>query len=362
MKSTITSFVMGFLLCFSLTANAQLNTPRGSQAASVMQRIGTTDITISYARPSVNDREIWGKLVPYGMNNLGFGTSKAAPWRAGANENTTITFTHNAKVEGESIEAGTYGLHINVKDADNATIILSTDTDAWGSYFYDPANDALRADVKLRDNSHTELLTYDFDEVKANSATVSLKWGKKAIPFKIEVDVTKVVLEDIRAQFKGQKGFTRQNWEQAANFSMNNGGDLDEALGWINSALEGQFFSQKTVNGLAIKAQILQKKGDMDGYGNTMDEAATMANPNQINRMGYAMINAKDFDRAVKYFSMNVKSDPKNANWHDSLGEAYKAKGDKKAAIKHFKKSLALNPAANVKANSEKNLKELGAL
>ena len=362
MRTTITSLVMCLLLSISFTASAQLDTPRGSQLASVMQRVGTTDITITYSRPSVNGREVWGKLVPYGMNNLGFGTSKAAPWRAGANENTIITFTHDAKVEGKSIKAGTYGLHINVKDANNATIILSKDKDAWGSYFYDEKKDALRADVKLKDIDHTELLTYDFDEVTANTATVSLKWEKKAIPFKVEVDVTTIVLEDIRAQFKGQKGFTRQNWEQAANFALNNGGDLDEALTWINAALEGQFFSQKTVNGLAIKAQILQKKGDTNGYGTTMDEAATIANPNQINRMGYAMINAKDYDRAVKYFSMNVKSDPKNANWHDSLGEAYKAKGEKKTAIKHFKKSLALNPAANIKANSEKNLKELGAM
>ena len=362
MKTTITSFVMCLMLCFSFTAMAQLNTPQGSQMASIMQRVGTTDITITYSRPSVNDREIWGKLVPFGLNNLGFGTSKAAPWRAGANENTTISFTHDAKIEGKSIAAGTYGLHINVKDADNATIIFSKDIDAWGSYFYDEANDALRADVNLRAIEHTELLTYEFNDVKANSATAELAWGKKAIPFKIEIAVTDIVLEDIRGQFKGKTGFTRQNWEQAANFSMNNGGDLDEALGWINSALEGQFFSQKTVNGLAIKAQILKKKGDMEGYGETMDEAVTIANPNQINRMGYAMITAKDFERAVKYFTMNIESDPKNASWHDSLGEAYKAKGDKKRAIKHFKKSLVLNPAANVKENSEKNLKELGAL
>lgn len=362
MRTTITSFVAGLLLCVSFSSNAQLNTPRGSQMASVMQRVGTTDITITYSRPSVNGREVWGKLVPFGMNNLGFGTSQAAPWRAGANENTTITFTHDAKIEGESISAGTYGLHINVKDANNATIILSKDKDAWGSYFYDPAKDALRADVKLEDHDHTELLTFDFDKVDRNSTTAALKWEKKSIPFKIEVDVTNIVLEDIRGQFKGQQGFTRQNWEQAANFALNNGGDLDEALGWINAALEGQFFSQKTVNGLAIKAQILQKKGDADGFGNTMDEAVEIANPNQINRIGYAMINAKDFDRAIKYMNMNVKSDPKNANWHDSLGEAYKAKGEKKTAIKHFKKSLALNPPANIKANSEKNLKELGAL
>ncbi|WP_299365958.1 DUF2911 domain-containing protein [Winogradskyella sp.] len=362
MRATITSLVIGLLLCVSFTATAQLNTPRGSQMASVMQRVGTTDITITYSRPSVNGREIWGKLVPYGLTNLGFGTSKAAPWRAGANENTTITFTHDAKVEGKTITAGTYGLHINVKDADNATIILSKDKDAWGSYFYDPANDALTADVKIKTIEHVELLTFDFEEVSKNSTTAALKWEKKAIPFKIEVDVTKIVLDDIRAKFKGQKGFSRQNWEQAANFALNNDGDLDEALEWINAALEGNFFSQKTVNGLATKAQILQKKGDMEGFGTTMDEAVDMATPNQINRIGYAMINFKDYDRAIKYFSINVKNDPKNANWHDSLGEGYKAKGDNKAAIKHFKKSLALDPTDNVKANSEKNLKELGAL
>ena len=169
-------------------------------------------------------------------------------------------------------------------------------------------------------------------------------------------------MEDIRGKFKGQKGFARQNWEQAASFALNNGGDLDEALNWINAALEGQFFSQKTVNGLAVKAQILKKKGDVDGFGKAMDEAVTLANPNQINRMGYAMIAAEDYERAVKYFSINVKNDPKNANWYDSLGEAYRAKGNNKMAIKQFKKSLALNPPESVKANSEKNLKELGAL
>jgi hypothetical protein len=116
MRTTITAVMMCLQLCTSLTATAQLDTPRGSQMASVMQRVGTADITITYSRPSVNGREIWGKLVPFGMNDLGFGTSKAAPWRAGANENTTITFSHDAKVEGKDIKAGTYGLHINVKD------------------------------------------------------------------------------------------------------------------------------------------------------------------------------------------------------------------------------------------------------
>lgn len=362
MRATITSLVMCVALCFSFTANAQLYTPRGSQLASVMQRVGITDITITYSRPSVKEREIWGKLVPFGLNNLGFGTSTEAPWRAGANENTIISFTHDVSIEGQALAAGTYGLHINVKDIENATIIFSKDTEAWGSYFYDPAKDALKVDVKLKDIPHTELLTFSFDEVDTKYAVASLKWEKKAIPFKIEVDVTEIVMNQLRSQLKGQKGFSRQNWEQAANFALNNGGDLDEALGWINGALEGNFFSEKTVNGLATKAQILLQKGDKDGFGSTMDEASTIANAGQLNRMGNFMVSLEDYDRALKYYKMNLKSDPKNANWHGSIAGAYKAKGDSKMAIKHYKKSLTLNPSDKTKANAEKNLKELGAI
>lgn len=109
MKKTITTVFTLLLICTSFSVSAQLNLPSGSQKASVTQRVGTTDITIAYSRPSVRGREVWGKLVPFGLNNLGFGTSKAAPWRAGADENTTITFKHDVKIEGKSIPAGTYG-------------------------------------------------------------------------------------------------------------------------------------------------------------------------------------------------------------------------------------------------------------
>ena len=361
-NSTITKTLLSLMLCIGFSAFAQLNTPRGSQQATVSQRVGISDISITYSRPSVKERDIWGKLVPYGLNNLGFGTSKAAPWRAGANENTTITFTHDAKVEGKDIKAGTYGLHFIVKENDAATLILSKDANAWGSYFYDEKNDALRADIKTKTVAHKELLTFDFDTVATNYAIASLTWGKKAFPFKVEVDVTTVVLDEFRDKSNGQTGFQRQNWENMANFSLNNGGDLNEALGWIDKAISGQFFSQKTFNNLSIKGQILNKLGKTSEYAALMDEAASVANMNQLNTIGYQMLNAKDYERALKYFKMNVDNNPKNANVHDSLGEAYKTMGDKRNAIKHLKKSLSLNPPANVKANSEKLLKELDAI
>jgi len=359
------NIITTLILCLMLTSFstfAQINTPRGSQKAKVSQRVGTTDITIKYSRPSVNGREIWGKLVPYGMNNFGFGTATAAPWRAGANENTTITFSDNVKLEGKDVYAGTYGLHMEVNEDGKATIILSKDSNSWGSFFYDESKDVLRAEVTTNSVPHKELLTYEFNTVAATSTVASLIWETKEIPFTIEVSVTDIVLNEFRAKSKGQLGFNRQNWEQAARFSLNNGGDLNEALGWVDNAIAGQFYSQKTFNNLAIKGQILNKMGKTDEYASLLDEASGMANTNQLNNLGYQMLGAKDYDRALKYFKQNVANNPDNANCYDSLGEAYKISGDKENAIKNLKKSLSLNPTANIKANSEKLLKELGVL
>lgn len=355
-----------FLACLfffiGFQANTQINTPRASQQATISQRVGISDVSITYARPSVGGREIWGNVVPYGLNNLGFGTSTAAPWRAGANENTTITFTHDAQVEGKSIKAGTYGLHFEVKPDNTATLILSKDANAWGSFFYEPSMDALRADISTVEVPHHEQLTFEFNDVKPNSTTVMLAWEKKGFPFTVSFDVSGIVLDEFRESSKGQAGFNRQNWEQAANYALNNGGDLDEALGWINGAISGNFYSQKTVNNLAIKAQILQKQGNTDAFAKTMDEASKIANANQLNFLGYQMLGVKDYDRALAYFNKAAEMDPDNPNVYDSLGEAYKTIGKNKEAIKYFKKSLSMNPPANVKANSEKNLKELGAM
>ncbi|WP_408023297.1 DUF2911 domain-containing protein [Tenacibaculum sediminilitoris] len=348
------------MLSFNL--KAQLNLPRGSQLATVSQRVGITDVYIKYSRPSVKGREVWGKLVPYGMNDLRFGTAKESPWRAGANENTVIKFTNDVSVEGKPLKAGKYGLHMVINTDNTATIIFSKNHTAWGSFFYDSSEDALRVNVKTKTIPHVEQLTFDFTNVDKASTVASLKWEKKQIPFKIEVDVTNVVLEDIRKKLQSQSGFSRQTWEQAANYSLNNGGDLNEALGWVNNAIEGQFYSQKTFRNLSIKAQILNKLGRVEEYGKLMDEAASIANTNQLNQLGYAMLNAKDYPRAIKYLKKNVDNNPTSANAYDSLGEAYKAAGDKKNAVKALKKSLSLNPPANVKANSEKLLKELGEM
>lgn len=325
------------LLFLSTPAMAQLDLPRGSQQAKVSQRIGITDVSIQYSRPSVNDREVWGKLVPYGMNNLGFGTAKESPWRAGANENTIIKFTDDVKIEGQALAAGKYGLHMVIHEGDKATIIFSKNNGAWGSYFYDPADDALKVDVTTKATSHTEQLTFEFVDVDATSAVVALKWEKKQIPFKVEVDVSDIVLADIRQKLENTPGFNRQSWEQAANYALNNGGDLDEALGWINGAIAGQFFSQKNFNNLNIKAGILNKQGKTTEADAIMDEALGMATVFETHGYGRQLIAQGNKERALKVFQMNAKKNKGQWPVDFGLARGYASNGDYKKALKHLK-------------------------
>ncbi|WP_420573231.1 DUF2911 domain-containing protein [Kordia sp.] len=359
MKAKITQLAALATFIFFLassTAFAQLNTPRGSQKSTVSQTIGISEVKVTYSRPSVREREIWGKLVPYGMNNLGFGTAKESPWRAGADENTIITFSHDAMVGGKPIKAGTYGLHIIVKENDRATIIFSNNSTSWGSYFYKPSEDALRVDVLTTEIPHEELLTYDFIKVNGDSATLALQWGKKEIPFNIKFDVTNIVLADIRNKMQDQPGFQRQTWEQAAGFALNNGGDLDEALAWINNAIAGQFYSKQTFNNTQIKAAILMKQNKKTEALAAMDEVLPIATVFEIHGYGRQLIAQGMHDKALEIFKYNAKKNKGTWPVHYGLARAYSAKGDHKSAAKHLKKALANAPNEASKGRVQANL------
>src|SRR5689334_3114225 len=121
----------------------------GNKKAIIGERIGLTDVTIHYDRPGVKGREghIWGQLIPVGFVDQGFGNSKAAPWRAGANENTTIEFSNDVTIEGQPLKAGKYGFFI-AYDSLQSTVIFSKNSTSWGSFFYDSSEDALRVKIK----------------------------------------------------------------------------------------------------------------------------------------------------------------------------------------------------------------------
>ena len=354
----LSTLIVAFLFT-TVSANAQLDIPRGSQNATVSQTVGTTKMYVNYSRPSVNGREVWGKLVPYGMNNLGFGTATESPWRAGANENTIVKFTDDVTVEGKPLPAGKYGLHMVIKEDGGATVIFSKNSSAWGSFFYDPAEDALRVDVQTTTIPHTEQLTFHFINVTANSATIALDWEKKRIPFTVATNVTENVLADIRKELQGQKGFQRQSWEQAAAFAMNNGGDLNEAMTWIDNAIAGQFYSQQDFNNTNIKAGILNKMGKQQEAIAVLDAYMPQASVLELHQMGRQYITFGMADKALEVFKYNAKKHPDTWPVDYGLARGYSASGDYKKALAHLKKAHARVPDAGNKAAIEANIAKL---
>jgi hypothetical protein len=364
-QKTLLLLTLIFVWLFSPSAIAQnITLPRDvSQAAVVKQTVGLATIKVSYSRPSVFDKQgndrtgkIWGGLVPYGFNVEGFGNGKPIPWRAGANENTTIYFSHDVKVEGKPLKAGTYGLHIAVQKDGSAIVIFSNNSTSWGSYFYEESEDALRVNIKTTETAFTKMLTYHFTDVGANYTVLALDWEKKQFPVRIDVDVTSTTLANIRNELRSTGGFSWQGYMSAAQFCVNNKTNQEEAVKWIDKSIS----MNKNVQNLTVKSQLMMLKGDVAKSNQIIDEAADMADISQLNTMGYQLMNMGNADKAVEIFKLNVKRNPDDANCHDSLGEGLMAKGENDMAIRSFKKSLSLNPPDNVKNNSLKNLKALG--
>ena len=346
------------LSCYPALAQTITMPRTPSPAASVSQTIGISVVTVSYSRPSVKGREIWGKLVPYGWNVQNFGNGNSAPWRAGANENTTIKFSHDAKVEGMAVPAGEYGLFFVINPDNTGELILSKDSRSWGSFFYESNHDLLRAKIQLRDIQFTEMLTYDFINNTKTSSELVLNWEKKQFPVKIEFDVDGIVLSNAIQELKGPIGFNWQGYSSAANYAYQNKTNYEQALKWIDQAIT----INKSFTTLTVKSNILKAMGKTEEADKLKSEAIAVANENELNLYGYQLLNAGQHDMAIEIFTLNTKRFPKSANCFDSLGEAFATKGDKKNAILNFKKSLSMDPPPNVKANSEKFLKELGAL
>lgn len=354
----ITTFMSN--VCF-----AQMDVPPsgGNPRAMVSEEVGITSITIKYSRPDVNKREgkIYGNgnLVPYGFNSNSFITNKnTAPWRAGANENTTITFEHDVKVEGKNLKAGTYGLHMALA-ADNATLIFSTQSDAWGSFYYEEKNDALRVDVKpaALDKS-VEWLKYEFIEHKEKHCVVAMQWEKLSIPFKVEVDVDNIVIARLREQITSQKGFNSTNMLQAAQYCLNKNINLEEALQWSIRAING-FQGQKSFITLRNLANAYDKLNRTTQADSTMDEALTIATANQYTAYGRQLITAKRVDRAMEIFKASEKRYGDVWGVNNGLMSSYSARGDLKNALKYAEKALAQAPNDASKKQTEDYIKQL---
>ena len=255
-------------LSYQVIAQLSLPPNGGNQKSIVRQYIGPVAyVEIVYNSPDVDGREgnIWGDVVKYGKFNQGFGKStkeNPSPWRAGANENTTIEFSHNMLLEGQEVEAGKYSLFMIVNELGSWKIILNQETRSWGSYFYEPELDVLSIDVSPEESSFHEFLTYRFVERGQNEATVALFWENKSLPLKISVPKNKeYVLNQLESELKSFQTFQSRNWSKAAEWASQNGFH-EKALEWVTISIEDPSVGEKNYRNTFAKVKILIEKGD----------------------------------------------------------------------------------------------------
>lgn len=335
-NNTRISFYLSILLLIlfpALSRGQQLTMPEASQKATVMQRIGLTDIEIVYHSPLAKGRSIWGDVVPYGE-----------VWRAGANENTTIRFTSDVKIEGKPLAAGIYGLHM-IPTTGTWTIIFSKNSTSWGSFFYKESEDALRVTVKTNATENQDWLSYQFTALQPTSTIATLRWEKLSVPFKIDVNVKEVVYESMILELRGVNGFSSESFLQASRYCLNNNFHLDQAMTWVNESIE----MQETFGNLNVKSKLLALQGQTVSADSLHKKALTIANEAQLNQYGYDLIGQKKIKEAVTIFQMNVKKYPASWNAYDSLAEAYALDGNKKEAVKNYKIALSKAPQAQHK-------------
>ncbi|MBC8044658.1 MAG: DUF2911 domain-containing protein [Rhizobacter sp.] len=358
--------ILSVLMLLAVVAHAQLTMPPdgGNKKASVSERIGITDVVVTYDRPAVKGREgkIWGGLVPYGFNDLGFGTSKQAPWRAGANENTTVSFSTDVKIEGKPLAAGKYGFFIALQEDGTATVIFSKNASSWGSFFYDATEDALRATVKTEKMSQSiERLKYEFLDQTENTATVALLWEKLKIPFRIEVELPKTQVESFRRELRSDKGFKWEAFAEAAAFCVRNNTNLPEALMWADAAVSRPFVGEKNFRTLSVKSQVLTASGKTTEADAVMAEALPMGSMQELHQYARQLLAGKKPAEALKVFKLNAEKNPNQFTTAMGLMRGYAAAGDIKNALQHAKAALPLAPDAGNKASVENMIKQLEA-
>ncbi|HXO18654.1 MAG TPA: DUF2911 domain-containing protein [Thermoanaerobaculia bacterium] len=341
----------------------------GNQRATVIQSIGLVKVSIDYSSPHVHsptgvDRkgQIWGKLVPYGMANLGFGScGDQCPWRGGANENTVFTASHDIKVQGQPLPAGTYGLHF-IPGADEWTIIFSKNHTSWGSFFYDPREDALRVKTKPEPSEYREVLAYEFPERKQTTATAALKWENLQVPFVITVDdMPSLYVENIRHELRSTAGFSWVGFQAAAVYCLQNKVDLAEGQKWAEQAADSKQGGQENFNTLTTVADLQAANGHEDDATKTRDRAFhhPTAGPVDLHLYGRQLLAQKKTQEAMKVFELNAQLHPNVWPIHVGLARGHAALGHKKEAVEEAKLAIPQAPDDANKKNLENIIQQI---
>ena len=335
----------------------------GNQRAVVTQYMGLVSVTIDYNAPDVTSPQgqdrtgrIWGQLVPWGIAPNPFypqfGTAETMPWRAGSNQATKITFSHDVEVEGTAVPAGTYALFM-APGEEEWTVILNKNSDAWGSFFYDPELDVAQVEVKPEETDFfREWLTFEFDDRQLDTTQAVLHWEHMRVPFRISVpDIDELYHQAMTRELTGAVGFLFQNWMQASQWAAQREPYHEDAVAWAEAAIAANTSFQTLSN----KAAILIQLGRGGEASEAMDQA--MAHPTatavSIHMMARTLQAQGQLDTANAIFRKNYEMNP--GEWPVDFGMArvYAQEGDFEKALEHARIALTRAPAGPQMQNLE---------
>jgi hypothetical protein len=342
----------------------------GNQRATVTQQIGPVTVSIDYSSPHVHspqgqDRrgKIWGTLVPWSMANLGFGTCKECPWRVGANVNTIFTTSADIQVNGSPLPAGSYALFA-IPQQDEWTWIFSRNHTSWGSFFYDPSEDALRVKAKPEKAEYREVLTFDFTERKEDHATVAMKWEELAVPIDITVpNAADLYVATMRNELRNSPGFNDTAWEQAARYALDNKHPV-EGLQWAERSINpAGGIGRKSFTNLMTLADAQEANGRIADAAKSRDAAMNDPSATVFDLHGYGrqLLAKGKNDEAMKVFQLNAKRNPGVWPTNGGLARGYSAAGNYPEALKYAKLALAQAPDDANRKNLETMIKKLEA-
>ncbi len=240
-------------------ARSEIRLPQPSPAAKVSLAVGVTDVEVTYHRPGVKGRAIWGGLVPWDQ-----------VWRMGANEATTISFSTPVKVEGQPLAAGKYGLFA-LPGKEKWTLILNKKSEQWGAYAYKKEEDVLRFEVKPQAGPATEWMAFTLTPAAADSATVEMAWESVRVAFAVSADVDQLTWTGIDSALAAKPD--AQSYLEAAFYALEKNSRLPEAMTWIDKslALQASFWGHEG------KAKLLQRQGKVDEAVQHLDQAIALA-------------------------------------------------------------------------------------
>src|SRR5215207_5277088 len=347
----IHSFLLAILvLAISSHAQVPYNSavPNGyTRKAVVGEQVGLALVTITYHRPELRGREgkVWGQLVPKGFVDQGFGNGKPTPWRAGANENTVIEFDNDVKVEGQPLAKGRYALFI-AYDPVESTVIFSKRSDAWGSFYYDEKEDALRVKVRPQPiEKSVEHLKYEFSNQTPNSAVLALAWEKLSIPFKVEVDLLKQQFDALVTESINPRGWTPQGLAIAAKWTLQNNYQLEKGLEWSTLGTSKSFPGDpNSFTGVSVKAGILDKLGRVDEAAAVLKTAIPLGKMGELQQLGRQLLTAKKPKTALEVFQFNYDKNPNQFVTLMGMVRGLSANGDYGKALEFAGKAMPLAP------------------